>query len=409
MPTDVISTIGQTSSPTTPTFSTLQAWEDASPTNLTTSRSNTTITGATSSTIILDAGASGTTDFYVGHPVWADARASEKRMITAYNGTTKIATIGAFNGSNATWDNIPTIEAYTIDSVRYIGECLDQGKFTAVLIIAGSTTDATRYTILRCASGASFKDKSAVRTTALLYNSTTGSGVAVEPSSGAPTTISISESYAQVAGIQVQRRSYGYCFGGTAGLAIVISQCIVSASNRHEVYIDPNFSIVNVTYRNCLFLRDHTSDTWSTPSKFYGCTFVTVDSVGGAALTSAYSTLLLKNCAVFGFTTAVSGTSAAGSDYNATDAAGVGGTGSHNLTSLAFASQFISTTTDFRAASGGSLQAGTPDATNTPADITGLTRDATTPWIGCWEVAAVASGGGVIGGGVGGGAYILGC
>ncbi len=74
MPTDVIKTIGQTSSPITPDYSTLQAWEDASPANL----------------------------------VTADQ--------------------------------------------RWIGECLDQGTFTGALTISGTTVDATRYTILRCAS-----------------------------------------------------------------------------------------------------------------------------------------------------------------------------------------------------------------------------------------------------------------
>ena len=122
---------------------------------------------------------------------------------------------------------------------------------------------------------------------------------------------------------------------------------------------------------------------------------------------AVYATIKTVNCAVFGFTDGwetSTGASYTGSDYNATDDTTVP-VGSNNVTSLTFADQFESTTNDFRAVDTGDLQAGTPDATNSPDDISGLTRDATTPWIGCWEVEGAAPSGGLVAGSL----ALLGC
>ena len=55
---------------------------------------------------------------------------------------------------------------------------------------------------------------------------------------------------------------------------------------------------------------------------------------------------------------------------------------------LTFANQFQSTTADFRTKAGNGLQAGLPDATNAPLDISQTTRSGTTPTIGAWEHSA---------------------
>lgn len=66
----------------------------AADTGLQTARSNTAQTGA-SSTITLDASASSTTDFYVGAWVYltGGTGVGQARQVTAYNGTTKVATV----------------------------------------------------------------------------------------------------------------------------------------------------------------------------------------------------------------------------------------------------------------------------------------------------------------------------
>jgi hypothetical protein len=62
---------------------------------LTPLRSNTTQAGSTSTTIVLDASASSTTDFYVGSTVavTAGTGTAQSRLCVAYNGTTKTATV----------------------------------------------------------------------------------------------------------------------------------------------------------------------------------------------------------------------------------------------------------------------------------------------------------------------------
>lgn len=301
MPTVVTKTIGATSSPVTPDYTTLQAWEDALPANL----------------------------------VSADE--------------------------------------------QHIGECLDQGTFTGALEISGQTTDATRNIILRCASGASFKDKSGVRTTALRYN--TSNGVAIE-TSGIAVTCGVQ--YTRFEGLQVKRTAYS----GTLGFSITmangdVNQCIL---HGHQVL---NMNNTTTKIRNTLFEVPSGSNNGPMGQcPLYGCTIVSVGNNGTNGFVSSYNAMVAKNCAVFGFANFANGTPAAGSDYNATDLSSAV-TGTHNVTSLTFSDQFESITNDFRAKSTGSLDLnGTPDSTNTPDDITGLTRHASTPTIGCWEVEA---------------------
>ena len=68
-------------------------WEAAKPSDFTTSRSNNVGATSTTSTIQLDASASAVDEFYTGHTVLWN---SQTRLITAYVGATKIATIGAY-------------------------------------------------------------------------------------------------------------------------------------------------------------------------------------------------------------------------------------------------------------------------------------------------------------------------
>ena len=385
MTTNVIYTIGATSSPITPDFTDLQSWENNCATDLTTSRSNTTASGSTSSTIVLDAGASGTDNFYNGHPVWIDARSSEKRMITAYNGTTKTATIGAFEGSSATWDNIPTVEAYTIDSIVYIGKCLDQGQFTAALTISGQTVDSTHNIILQCATGASFKDKVNVRTTPLRFN--TSNGVAINRTGNSyDSGVTVLTDYTEFNGLQIHSDGWGIRFDST-GNNIRIDSCIVESQRSVIGAAGSGSGGGPVTVLNSLIISQGSNkpgfEIWNAGHSIIGCTLI---GNGGIGIDNNFGTQLttVKDCAVFGFTTFSGSIDGANVSYNATDVSSA--VGSNNLTSLVFADQFENSTNDFRAISTGDLHAGTPDSTNIPDDITGTTRDSTTIWIGAWEV-----------------------
>jgi len=307
MPTDVIKTIGATSSPIVPDYTSIQAWNDAAPSNL----------------------------------VTADE--------------------------------------------RWIGECLDQGTFTdSSATISGSTSDATRYKYLRCAAGASFKDKAAVRTTALTYN--TSNGVAFAGTSTG-TTLYVDEQYARIEGLQIFHNAT-YYRPLRLGSYTDANQCIIkngssSLTGGEAVLMDA----ASATLRNSLILCPAADNLGITHAgNVYNCTIVctAASPTGKIVYASYYNLLVLKNCACFGFGSLIgSGMLASSSDYNATDLSAIG-TGTHNLTSLTFSSQFVDSTNDFRPSGTSSLQAGTPDS-NILVDITGQTRNPSTPWIGCWE------------------------
>lgn len=327
--------------------------------------------------------------------------------------TTVTSKIGATNSPTTmdystlqAWEDACPANLVTDDKI-WKGECYDQGEFTGTstrLTISGETTDATRYVWLTCAAGASFKDKAGVRTTALAYNAS--NGVAIRVTSVSGITISIATNNTLVEGLQAAYNgAYGQSAIGVSGTGVRVSQCILK--NFSTAGGQAAQGVQSAVFTNCLLEVGVNGNAQR--GQYFGCTFVRTGTAGGTGVSSQYNQAVLKNCAVFNFTTLKSGTLAAGSDYNATDLATAWGTGSNNLNSLTFASQFVSSS-DFRAVDTGGLKAGTPDSTNTPNDITGFARDATTPYIGCWEVVAAAAGGspGIIGGGVGSGAYILG-
>jgi hypothetical protein len=315
MPTDVISKIGISNTPTVMDYSTLQSWEDAAPSDL------------------------------------------------------------------------------TITDQRWIGECYDRGEFVDtganLLTFGGTVTDSTRYHILRCATGQSFSERA--RSAALAYDGTTGQGVALRCSTAYRDPISPGVNYVHLQGLQVKSTQASSRPVSNTGSNHEADKCLFhSASNVSAIGTFKKLT-------NCLVIyTGSNASTGNVPLEYptgsaYGCTLI---STAGAAYgfgVQNYGTATVKNCAVFGFTNFTQlGTGGAGfsaaSDYNATSAASIPGTGTHNLTSQTFANQFVSTTNDFRVLSTANLVgAGTPDTTNIPTDITPSPRDASAPTIGAWE------------------------
>ncbi len=221
-----------------------------------------------------------------------------------------------------------------------------------------------------------------VRTTALLYN--TAGGATVENGN----SITITQDNTFVIGLQIK------CTYASSTKALKVNNpgcflqnCILVNGVNNQI------GSGTLTLDNCLLQTSNSTTLAGGRLSLFNCTLVnTAGTPAGTAIAPGYNNLAkVVNCAVFGFTTFADKTLIAGSDYNATDLSSAGA-GTHNQTSLTFASQFVSSTTDFRAVNTGSLKNGTPDSTNAPLDISGQTRDATTPYIGCWEVAAAAGG-----------------
>ncbi len=275
---------------------------------------------------------------------------------------------------------------------RYIMECYDQGTFTGAVGFSGTTTDATRYQILRCATGASFSAKAGVRSTALHYNASGGVTIAV--TSAVPINISGGNNNVHLDGLQIKSNSYANAvYVGSSNC--VITNCIITHGSAagNVLHVDGS-----ATVSNCLI--EYNAGTHSAGGgaihligSAFNCTIAcTTTSTTANGIHLPYNVGVVKNCAVFGFTTFTDSTPAAGSDYNATDNASAV-TGSHNQTSLTFSAQFESVTADFRATAqtaGTGLHNGTPDSTNAPLDISQFTRDATTPYMGAWEASAPA-------------------
>ncbi len=268
------------------------------------------------------------------------------------------------------------------------GQCLDQGTFTTGPLISGITTDATRYVHLKCASGASFRDKAGVRTTALHYNTANGVTVA---QNGTAFAFGSGSAHSLVEGLQLRDTGYAatLSFGDSSCTA---KDCIITAAVGGNVVTG---GASGASLINCLVeFGAGTSGGGTGAVNIIGsvefCTIVcTVSSSSANALHLPYNNTLVKNTAVFGFTAFTDSTPPAGSDYNATDLSSAV-TGTHNQTSLSFAAQFTSTTNDFRALSTGSLKNGTPDTAVATDDISATARDATTPYIGAWEASAAA-------------------
>lgn len=325
MATDVISKVGDTNSPVTMDYSTLQAWEDACPADL-----------------------------------------------------------------------------VTADQV-WIAECYDQGELTSaasnLLTIAGITADDDCYLIIRCATGASFRDKAGVRTNPLFYDAS--AGVAIRKTSNYGYGINATIYKLVLQGLQIQTLGTnsqpiqagnaftqaialidGCIFHGQFGIAVADSTCEAIITNCIALFTLSNYG----------FWVGGRSST-AGYSQLHGCTSIKLGSAGGTSfLLDNYGSTMIRNCAGFGASSFKTGNSSpiSGSGFNATDQASA--YGSSNQTSLTFADQFEDSTNDFRAVSTGSLKNGTPDATNLPVDISNTARDATTPYIGVWEV--VAAGGG---------------
>lgn len=292
------------------------------------------------------------------------------------------------------WEDDLPANIVSLDE-RHIGECYDQGTFTGRCSFSGCTTDATRSVILRCATGASFKDKAGVRTTPLFYDNTNGVSVENNGSSGQVLEV-FDIANVLIDGLQVNVTSFPWAvkfFGGSKPSAM--RDCILTSGGNFAsgVLADDSYNDATVVlYVNCLFIWPDAGNVCvQLSAKMVNCTVVcTATSTSAEAIKLPSNIGVIQNTAVFGFTTFSSGTPASGSDFNATDLSSAI-TGSNNQVSLTFADQFEDVATDFRALASGDLQAGNPDATNAPLDISQFDRDDTTPYIGCWEASAPAT------------------
>jgi hypothetical protein len=387
-------------------YSTGQAWEDAIPADLTRNRTGTTQVGSTSLTIVLDSGASATDDFYNGLVVWCDARSSEKRLITDYVGATRTATIGALNGSNATWDNIPGTEAFTVDQVTWNGEMYNDAEFTATTNISAHTTSSSAKIILTAAAGQSFQDHANVRTNALTDNQSLG--VKIRRTTGYTNCVQVSGVVVNytISRLMMQTTNVNSVpFNGTTLCHnAIIKDCLMRTNNSAtSTGTFGDFSGDSAKIINCIVLQTHATGAVMSmrTGVVYNSTFIRSSDLtpaGNGMLCKNYGVAFMFSCAIFGATTpaATAGVGAwqSGSSHNATDAAsGLPGSNNQHSVSYSQTTPFVDADKDSfdgRAIAGTSLAGnGFLDATNAPQDISGFTRPSS-PTIGAWQLAGLS-------------------
>jgi hypothetical protein len=208
---------------------------------------------------------------------------------------------------------------------------------SALLTIATTTVDATRFMRLRAAAGHAFYDHGNKLTNALRYN--TANGVAVRANYGYGTGAIRQGERSQLVGLQVSyERSALYNDSGANWLT---DRCILSGgqSNQPIVRIATG---TNAIVSNSLIISRGDRDgvyTVGAGATFKNCTFIKPTGVAASVISSGgYGGVsTFQNCAIFGFNAPTTGFSGS-SSYNATNLSSLGG--SNNQVSQTFADQF---------------------------------------------------------------------
>jgi hypothetical protein len=273
---------------------------------------------------------------------------------------------------------------------------------------AAMATDASHTLTIRAAPGHSFRDHPSVRTNRLAFNQ--AYGVALDGLDPASDTFDVQANYLFVDGLQI--RSSGQYVGALYGESLVdVTNCLFDGQNA--IYIggtaavvvdncvaigsDTGFDVetsVSLSVTNCLAVNPSNRAT-AAYDAFY------LADIGALSGHPVSGSLLVQNCAAFGFANAFNNGSGdsvsinSASGHNATDGSSVGGFGTTgNLVSQTYADQFVqpsdaSGLADFRLKTGATLidAGGSASAT----DISGLARpQGTASDIGPWEYQAAS-------------------
>jgi hypothetical protein len=311
--------------------------------------------------------------------------------------TKSIGTTGRDYSTIASWEAAITVGLVAADE-QWVGQCYNDSEFTITteVVIAGQTVDATRNIILETGAGQSFRDHADKATNPQRYNSSVGVGVRNTLSTYCM-VFSISTTYTVIRNLQIKADGTGnsnFMAIKDLGNTLLLDSIICEGKSISVMRLRHSTKLLNslVLTRSSGAGDGVQTDYPNSSTTIAGCTIVRPNglTIAGNGLTrNNGSAATVKNCAVFGFTDFSSGSLSG--DYNASDdATNIPGANSNGT--LTYSQQFKdyeNASSDFRAATvadGGDLKFGTPDATNTPDDIIGTTRDVTTPWVGCWEI-----------------------
>ncbi len=280
-----------------------------------------------------------------------------------------------------------------------VGEVYNDGgpvtDTVAVSITGYSGANSTNTVTLKAAAGQSFRDNP---TNALRYNSANGASLVTSANSAIGYTVG---PYFIFDGLMITNSS-----GGTYVISIgnnsTIQNCIVRSVTSGFPVIQTN-SNPNVNIYNCIV--HHTNgglgiNTTANGLVVTNSLIIATGPTGSFGFRQQYSSgvpPLVKNTAVFGFTTDFQNTSSSLCAANATDKATFGGTnwGSNGGQTSITSSEWISVTTgseDFRLSNSSTKLKDLGVTTTLITDIVGTTRPQGAAYdIGPWELAGGAS------------------
>jgi alpha-tubulin suppressor-like RCC1 family protein len=252
---------------------------------------------------------------------------------------------------------------------------------------AGS--DAARYFWLTAAPGQSFRDNMTAGT-ALSYN--TNTGVTILTTGNYVYLMSYTNlPYVLYSGLQVKRTATGGIgFSPTNGLA-TFDSCILWATSW--IAFHSNFRLKNSIVQIDAPDTSLNSQYTAAICQFYNCTLIGPGSGYAIREGGSGNSAILKNCAIFGWSTATSNISFINqgrSINNATNLSTLGWTSTGTVVNLTTSSQFnnaASGALDFRIREYSSLinNAVRDQQYTGDADIIGRARSTAAPTIGAWE------------------------
>lgn len=294
--------------------------------------------------------------------------------------TTVVKRIGS-GGDYSTlqaWEDASPANLVTSDQI-WRGEMIAGTSLSgnALLTVAGSTTDATRYKILTCEAGASFRDNASKQTNALRWNAS--NGAAINTGDAFNDGMTVNEAFFRMVGIQLKGG------GGSNHFALLVTAADVTVDSC-IIQSDLPLAATNSRFlmKNTVVIKSASGGAaCGLQSSFtlVNCTIVKPSDVGavtlGLDIQFTNGACVVKNCAVFGFTTA-SATDGNGNTTHTTcqtdQASPLTGYTTQTYSTSLFPNITLATC-DYRAKSGSALlNAGTTDATNAATDIFGVAR-----------------------------------
>lgn len=286
-------------------------------------------------------------------------------------------------------------------SAPEVGECYNDSEFTTStqIAIGGWTGGSSTNTVtLQCHAGQSFRDNASVQTNALRYNQSNGVGLSSTLSYD--WSIKLTTAFTIVDGLQVKTtgNSNGSIWSNTDNQTV--QNCILQGSlqNSSSFMLRMETGSSSVGQNCAVLVTSANGGGVICRSGSFAREMTIVNSAGGShtGFQLSYSSPIIQNVAVYGFTTDYTGTASASSSNNATDKGSFGGTnfGGSGQTSIT-SSEWQNLTAgseDLRLASGSTKLKDNGATAGPSTDIAGTSRPQGSAYdIGAWEL--VVSGG----------------